>query len=96
MTESNFDHNVKPFPQEDGTIVLECACGWGATVQGWGSDYPNGVRDENGKKIGRKPEKMVESLTNAHQLSKLQWPYDKDPYNIQAPKPFYRKEDVEN
>ena len=85
MTESNFDHDVQTFPQDDGTLVLECACGWGMTVAGWGSDYPEGVRDENGRKIGRKPEKMVEALINAHKLSQLQWPYNVEPYNIDHP-----------
>ena len=67
MTE--FHHECKSFEQDDGSVVVECLCGWGVTLEGWEG------HDENGRKIGRKPAKFVESFTNAHKLSQLQWPY---------------------
>lgn len=70
----DFIHECKSFEGEDEkTTVIECVCGWGLTLEGWGG------KDENGKWISRESTDFVESFSNAHKLFHLDWPYETEP-----------------
>lgn len=73
MTGDDMVHELKSFDQEDETVVLECTCGWGVTLEGW-----EGV-DEKGNKMSRSAKKFVEAFTNSHLLLNWQWPYMDSP-----------------
>lgn len=76
MPSDDMLHELKSFDQEDETVVLECTCGWGVTLEGWEGE------DEKGNKQSRSARKFVESFTNSHMLLNWQWPYEeKQPDN---------------
>lgn len=69
----NFVHAPKPFPQDDGIVVLECDCGWGAEV------LPYNGKDEHGNDLSKDAMDFVPALIESHLLVQEQWPFKTPP-----------------
>lgn len=69
----NFIHTPKAFPQEDGTVTLECDCGWGTEV------LPYEGQDEKGNDLSKEATDFIPALIESHLLSQEQWPFPSPP-----------------